>query len=30
MRQIAESFHNHQAGAGHFAGKDELDEILGV
>ena len=27
MRQIAESFQTHQAGAGHVVSKDELDEI---
>ncbi len=30
MRQITESFQTHQAGVGHVASKDELDEILGV
>jgi antitoxin YefM len=30
MRQIAESFQTHQAGAGHVVSKDVLDEIIGV
>lgn len=30
MRQIAESYQTHQAGAGRVVSKDELDEIIGV